>query len=407
MKIIYLIHQFYPEFRTGTEKFVLNSAHMAQIFGNKVKIITYSFAEDKTFENDHGKILSKEFMYESVPVLAFKYKQQPDDLHFALENPNLVHFAQKVLEKESPDIIHVGHPMRVHEFIRIAYQMGIPYIITLTDFFLLCPKFILSPDGKNLCTGPKNGSACSLLCSEFDIEFIKTRLGHAKRILNRSAALIGPSQFIGQMYRTEVSNLNIRVINHGIKHKYLRKNTTHYSGSEHIVFGYAGTLIHHKGIEFLLRSFREIQNDNIELIIYGSGEENYVKMLKEIVDKDQRITFYNEYSSEEIGDVFEKMDVLIIPSLWYETYCFVLHESLASNVPVIVTNLGGLAEKVKDGFNGFTFPMGNSEALRKKINMIVEDPTILNDLKENIRKFMIIPKIEQEAYEYFKIYKRI
>ncbi len=42
LKILYLVHQFYPEFQSGTEKVVLNNAFMAQQSGNKVKVITYS-----------------------------------------------------------------------------------------------------------------------------------------------------------------------------------------------------------------------------------------------------------------------------------------------------------------------------------------------------------------------------
>ena len=58
----------------------------------------------------------------------------------------------------------------------------------------------------------------------------------------------------------------------------------------------------------------------------------------------------------------------------YENYPMTLHEALACNIPVIATNLGGMAEKIKDGFNGFLFNMGDSRHLQTVLEAIVNDP---------------------------------
>jgi len=50
----------------------------------------------------------------------------------------------------------------------------------------------------------------------------------------------------------------------------------------------------------------------------------------------------------------KEIDVLIVPSIWYENYPLILHEALVCNVPVITSNIGGMAEKISDGFNGYT-----------------------------------------------------
>jgi len=96
MKILYLIHQFYPEFYTGTEKFVLNLSRMMQKAGNRVKVITYSFYEDSFYDQRRGEILCKEFLYKGTPVLAIKHKQVPKDLHHALENTALAEIADAI-----------------------------------------------------------------------------------------------------------------------------------------------------------------------------------------------------------------------------------------------------------------------------------------------------------------------
>lgn len=405
MKILYIIHQFYPEYHTGTEKFVLNLASMSQKAGNKVKVITYSFLDDSNFDKDDGNVLYRNYSYQGIPVLAFKLKKQPDDIHITLENKYSREFASKILIEESPDLVHVGHPMRVHEFIWEALNIGIPYVITLTDFFMICPKYILAPDGHSLCSGPQGGNACKLLCKEFSGSFIKKRLAQSEKLLTNAKAVISPSKFLARMINNEFENLGIKIINHGIDQNHIKQNQKIYDGNSSIVFGYAGSLIHHKGVYILLKAFNQICSENVKLEIYGSGLKIYEDNLKKSISNNNKVTFHGKYAKEQLGEIMENIDVLITPSIWYENYPLVLHEALASGVPVIATNLGGMAEKIKYGKNGLTFNFGDSEDLQKKIQILIDNPLIINQMKEFIQNKMIIPKVEQEAYKYNLIYK--
>jgi len=407
MKILYLVHQFYPEFQSGTEKVILNNALMAQQSGNRVKIVAYSFYDAKFYDRETNGILSREFIYKGIPVLAFRYKNQPIDFNISLENGALNDFANEIIGSEAPDIIHVGHLMRVHDFITVARERNIPYIITLTDFFLLCPKVILAPNDHSLCSGPQKGAACRILCSEFSEDFIGKRLKAAKDILENSKAIVAPSKFVANVYKQEFEDLNILIINHGIQYGLIKQNNRTYASGDKLVFGYAGNLSYHKGIHILQRAFSSIENDNIKLILFGSGQDSYVSKLKETAQNDARISFYGAYSSDQLGDIFDRIDVLVAPSISYESYLLVLHEALASNVPVIASDLGGMSERIRDGYNGFTFSAGDSEALKSKMELIINNVSILNKLKLNIRSNVIIPTIEQEAYSYYRIYNNV
>lgn len=407
MKIVYLVHQFFPEYQSGTEKFVLNNALMAQKSGNKVKVITYSFLDDETFEKENNGILFREYVYKGIPILAFKYKEQPIDIHIALENHLLRQYAKEIITAEAPDIIHVGHSMRVHEFVRAAIEMNIPYLITLTDFFLICPKVILAPTPNSLCSGPQGGKACKILCSEFNENFIGARLKTGEEFLAHARTVASPSEFVSKIFKQEFPYLHLQIIGHGINYKHIHQNSRIYKHDDELVFAFAGTLAPHKGVHILVKAFTLLEAKNIKLVIYGSGEAGYTTALREIAGKDERITFMGTYSSEEVGEIFNRVDMLIIPSICYENYPLVIHEALVSNIPIIASNLGGMSEKVKDGINGFTFEPGSSEDLARKMKLIIDDPLILNELKENIKKFMVVPTIEQEAYKYFKIYSSL
>lgn len=408
MKIVYLVHQFFPEFHSGTENFVLNMSRMTQKIGNRVKVITYSNFDDAEYDTEIEGVLSKDYIYNGVPVLSVKLRNPPTDLTSGLNINALKEFSRRILTHEVPDILHVAHSMRIHPFLWAAIDLKIPYVVTLTDFFVICPKVILAPTRDSLCNGPKQGAACGEFCREFGADYIKDRLAKAEIILRGAKRIITPSKFVSNIFKNELPGLNTLTVGHGIRLKEFNPREQLYSDSgENLVFGFAGTLANHKGLHVLVKAFKEIQYKNIELRIYGAGEPDYIKMLEQEVSGDQRIKFCGAYSLDQVGEVFAGIDVMVIPSICYETYAFVLHEALACNVPAIVSDLGGLSEKISNGVNGYTFHPGDAGDLREKMEFIIENPSVLNQLRSNISLDILVPSIEGEAYSYFKLYNEI
>lgn len=404
MKIVYLVHQFFPEYQTGTEKFIFNTAMMAQKFGCNVKVITYSSYGNDYYNHESNGILYHEYIYEGIPVLAYKYRRNPPYMNLVLHNPLLREFSRSVLKYEEPDIIHAGHLMRVHEFVRVAREMNIPYLMTITDFFSICPKINLTPNEFTLCSGPENGKACSKLCPEYDQIFIVDRLSDAKEILFHAKEVISPSHFVKQVFKNEFPKLSIKVNPHGIRYSHITKNKREYKKGDEITFGFIGNLIYHKGVHILLEAFNQINYGDSRLKIFGFGQSKFVEKLKELAGKNMGVTFEGAFESKQLGEIFEQIDVLITPSICYETYSFVLHEALASNVPVIGSNLGVFKEKIIDGYNGYTFETGNSDDLRDKISHLLNNRDLINTLKKNIDSDIVVPKIEQEAFNYYQLY---
>ena len=407
MKVVYLVHQFYPEFYSGTEKFVLNLAGMTQQAGNRVKVITYSFYEDLLYDRRRGKILCKEFIYRGIPVLAIRHTRLPEDLHHTLENEELSEIASDVISEEHPDVVHVGHPMRMGPLIRALPPLGIPYLLTLTDFFLVCPKVILTPSRQPLCTGPEQGGACGRLCPELESYYIVARLESAKKIIFGARAVFAPSVFVAGIFGREFPGLALRVAHHGLSYYRIKRNSKSYASHDRVVFCYAGSLNPHKGVHLLIEAFNAMRSGDPLLKLYGSGpDQQYVSKLKALAGKNEHVEFCGLYSEDQTGEILSNVDVVVVPSLCYENYPMTLHEALACNVPVVATNLGGMAEKIQDGVNGFLFKMGDSQELQAVLERIVKDPSVLNPLKRNIDS-MVIPGIEQEAYSYSRVYETI
>ncbi|MFD3765984.1 MULTISPECIES: glycosyltransferase [Paenibacillus] len=407
MKILYVVHQFFPEYTAGTERVVMNLSSMSQKNGHQVKVISYSSYPDSFYDQKIGEILFKEFIYNGVSIIAFKSLNEIVDLNISLWNTQFSEFTKFILLRELPDIIHITHFMRVGEFAKSAQELGIPYIVTLTDFYLLCPKVVLTTTSGELCAGPAKGSTCHKLCSELPSELISTRLETAKEILNNAHKILAPSVFVAEIFLREMPQLDIQVIHHGISNNFTKKNKKIYSSKAVITFCYAGSITKHKGVHLLIDAFKRIEANNVKLNIFGSvADQDYFNYIVNEIKDDSRIQYCGQYSNEEIGDIFSNIDMLIIPSICYESYSLVLHEALKSRVPVIASNIGSIPENIMNGINGLTFKFNDSVDLMRKMNDIATNPEQINTFKNNIKE-RLIPFIEQEAYNYGKLYNEV
>jgi glycosyltransferase involved in cell wall biosynthesis len=405
MNILYAIHQFYPETNSGTERFLLNLATSVQRTGHRADIVTYSF-ENKSLFRRSRELLVREYFYKNLLVTAIRHFRVPLDLNTAANDPAIVEFASNMLVSGGYDLVHLAHPMRVLGFACAARKSGVPYIFTLTDFWSICPKITLSSSFDILCTGPEAGEVCAKLCPELSSTSVRSRLLAVRELLVQARAVVFPSHFAASMVQKEFPDLPVDVVSHGIQLAGTEPTERMREAGRKIVFGYCGGLSTHKGVHVLVKAFRSLEAADAELRIYGAAlepDKDYERGLHKMAEGDERIRFCGSYRQEDVSRVFRELDVLVIPSLWYETYSFTLHEALASKVPVIASNTGVLANKITDAVTGLTFPLGDEAALGRKLKQVVEEPSILSVIKKNMSNFDR-PLPEEEAYSYERIY---
>ena len=403
MRILYVIHQFYPESSSGTERFLLGLATSVQRRGHHADVVTYSFSPKSDFRGGDD-LLVREYTHARISVTAVRHQRIPFEINVSMEDHAVLRFARNLLQNGHYDLLHVAHPMRLTAFAEAAIELGISYVLTLTDFWILCPKINLQTSFGNLCFGPEAGQVCSQLCPELQSSFIQARIASARKLLHAASAVVVPSQFAASIIQKEFADLRTTVIPHGVNvtpaHPNQRK-------SPNTVFAYCGGLSPHKGVHTLLNAFRSLNHERAELRIYGAAsaqEKDYEQRLHQLAANDERIKFCGAYSNESLGEVFQAIDVLVIPSLVYETYSFSLHEAFASNVPVIASAIGVLAEKVEDTVTGLTFAVGNQDELARKMMLLIENPSILQSMKRNLGEHIPVSE-EEEAYLYERIYK--
>lgn len=136
-----------------------------------------------------------------------------------------------------------------------------------------------------------------------------------------------------------------------------------------------GYLEHRKGHLILLKALSQLITSSlpkIHLLIVGDGPDEY--LLKETVinmELEDNVTFI-PFTREPVN-IYERSDILILPSLYKEGLPNVILESLAMKTPVIASNIGGISEVVRNGENGYLIEPGNVNQLTEAINKMWSD----------------------------------
>jgi len=414
MQILYAVHQFFPNHYTGTERLVLNLCKQMQRVGHHVTVLTYGITDVDDF-TDAGLFFIKKYQYQGIPIISIRHKKNTDLVSFTIFDNDMVIFLDNLLSEEKFDIIHVCHPMRVGSIIRSAENKNIPVILTLTDFWLMCPFGIALTQSGTLCNGSGDGLKCLHECypGPHWTESIQNRFHQAQEVFFYVRATVSATHFLKMMFEHQGFYRNIKIIPFGKDYRAIKKNIKSYEKNSNVTIGYLSSLNPHKGAHLLLESYQIVNPPNICLKIFGdpSFDLTYFDKLKKIARGNPKIEFCGKYSYEDMPQILENLDIVAVPSIWWENSPLVLLRSLAHNVPAIVSNLGGLTEIVKEGENGFIFSVTDSDSKNKNtrtlsdiIQLISDNPLILNDVKTRIRS---PPHIEEEAFAYENLYRQV
>ena len=222
---------------------------------------------------------------------------------------------------------------------------------------------------------PRAISVPALSGRRADFELRLERFNEALRLSQR---VLVPSEHIKQVFMLNgFDDLPIEVLPLGIRlpdRMEIPHAPSASSGKIHI--GFSGTLIPDKGMHVLLEAFRNVHTDHLHLHIYGKDDADlvYTKRLQRLANGDERITFHGPFSIADRDLVYRGMDVLVIPSLFQETFSLVAREALLNGTPVIASRVGALPEIILDGVNGYLFSPGDANELAGILNELDRQP---------------------------------
>lgn len=295
---------------------------------------------------------------------------------------------RKELHEYAPDIVHFHNMFALSlSMIDDCIQLKIPVVLTLHDYWGICPRNLLIKEDGSLCD--EKDARCLMCHGNLILEdgatiSLQERNLQIMRYYNKVNLLISPSRYLSEKYTERgLDRETIKVISNGIETGVFKKYKK--TKSNILRFGYVGQIIWHKGIENLLKSMdflTTLEKNKMSLLIVGSGEEIFLDYCKQSAKKINFIKFLGKINHKDMPKIFSSIDILIVPSIWPENLPCTILEAMASGTPVIASDLGGIPELIDDGINGFLFKHDDPGSLADKIRGVINDPAKIQKMRE-------------------------
>jgi glycosyltransferase involved in cell wall biosynthesis len=134
-------------------------------------------------------------------------------------------------------------------------------------------------------------------------------------------------------------------------------------------FLFMGRLGKRKGVYDIIESARQIRAENIKISLYGDGEIENVKTMIAANGVEDKVQVCGWINGSRKDQAFRNANVLILPS-YSEGFPISVLEAMAYGIPVVATDVGGIAECIEDGVNGYLIKPGDCETLAKCIERL-------------------------------------
>ncbi len=395
MKVLKVIHGYPKRYNAGSEVYSQMLCQGLADAGHEVQVFT---REENPFKPDG--VLSQELDSSDSRIFLNLINLPKERNRYKYSQPLVDQKFKKILQEFSPDVVHIGHLNHLSlSMIDEINNFNIPIVYTLHDYWLMCPRgqFLQRNSEKEvwaLCEGQEDKKCAEKCYSGYfsgikehyqkDVDFwenwVARRMEFSRRVTKGVDLFIAPAQFLRKKYIEDFGLEDTKVLYMDYGFNLQRLKNRERTQEEEFTFGYIGTHIPAKGIQHLIRAFDALPQ-NCKLKIWGRSHLESTNPLKAICDKlpahvQKRIEWLPEYRNEKIvEDVFNHVDAIVVPSIWYENSPLVIHEAQQVGVPVITANSGGMAEYVHHEVNGLLFEHRKNSSLKEQMNRFLENPS--------------------------------
>jgi glycosyltransferase involved in cell wall biosynthesis len=417
VRILLVVHQFFPEQTAGTELLTLAMAQGLRVLGHEVKVLTGA-AESNSPENCHPWMTEDVHADFKVHRLHYGTSQRRNPVSIHWEEINRVAAVCNQVSEFRTDVVHFTHVIGLSAAaIPAVRKMGVPVFFNATDYWMVCPRTTLYRTyDQSVCEGPADGIPCvrcfrpmpnwvahlAMMTAHLplirwlsklkSVVALRQRPSAMTSAVNTATRIFTSTRFLAEvLIRNGVETERIRVIPYGVDIGPLPERIhipEEFTLSEPLRLGFIGTISAIKGPHVLVEALHLLKEHKarVSLDIYGrmDPDDQYCQRLRQQVEASRLpVHFRGIFPHSNIGSILRSLHIVGIPSIWYESAPLILCDSLAAGTPVLVSRLGGLTEGIEEGVNGLSFPAGNADALNRLIRGILEDPFSLRRMRES------------------------
>lgn len=321
------------------------------------------------------------------------------DLDWRYRDAGVHELFRRYIELQQPDLIHF-HCVQylTASMLEAAQECKIPYFVTLHDAWWLCDRqFMINSYGRDceqVCVDPLICSGCVE-----DSDRSMARRSYLVRQLEKANLLLAVSSYQQQLYKHNGFD-NIVVNCNGILKTSEMKRKQH---DGKLQVGYIGGVCVHKGYYFLKEVVKNIDLEQSEIIVVDFGLQSGEVRRKTWGSTPVR--FIPKLPFADMPSFYSNLDVLIVPSLWRESFGLVVREAIVNSVWVVASEAGGLAEDIREGIDGHIFSKGSKEKLAAILKEIDSNPSFYREKRNPDTSH--IRSIEEQVEELVPLYNTV
>lgn len=415
LRVLQVVHTFLPDSHTGTEIHTLELCQALSLGGDVTPLVFAPRVKDGVAP---GTLEKEEVGGVRVIRVCHPEPLRPD------RNALVEAAFERVLDEWKPHLVHFQHCAWGGEHLpELAAKRGVPSVLTLHDYWGICPRSTLLTVHGDLCPGPGiTGARCLDQCwlerpgrrafrkAAWSLDRLtghrlpilpglsglregrvlrESWVGRPDRLhdlLEFPRAFIAPSQHVAERYRAwGLAADRLERIPHGVDAAWARglPPTPRRIEGEAVRFGFLGTPLPHKGLHLLVEAFSRLPSGGATLTVHADLDDPANPYALELAGRCASlpgVKVAGRFPRERLGQVFQGMDVLVVPSVWEEMFGLVVLEARLAGVAVVVSEMGGLPELVRNRVDGLVVPPHRVDPLHGALKRFVDDPTLAQRL---------------------------
>jgi len=378
--------QGWPPDAGGVESHASDLARALIERGHRVHVLCLDYAEGKDAYATHDSVADGV----SVRRMAYRYQDQAKLADVAVnDRANDVVLAW--LAETPCDVVHVHHATGFGiGVLRAVQEVGQPLVMTLHDYWALCPRGQMVRADGGVCARPEAETCATCLDATWphmgvDAAAAAARTAQALECLGLANRLFTPSDAARAVYAAAGLKAEIQVVENGVDAAGLAEAVAAHARPERdgdVHLGVLGSVLPSKGTAELARAFERVVArggaERLVLDIHGDlpsyhGDRAYVDELRALAEREPRVRVHGPYARADLPGILAGLDGVAAPSRWEEVFGLTVREAAAAGLPVLVSDAGGLPALAADGRAGLVVPRDDDAAWEAALERFATD----------------------------------